>query len=728
MTVPSTARRAGPFTGSGALVSYPFTFKAFEKADLEVTVADTNSIESVLVLDSSVLVTLNVDQDATPGGAVQYASGGVAAALPLGYTLVITSEGLEYEQTADLPTGGNFSAVVVENALDRQMMLTQNLRDSISRVLQLSVTSPAGVDPTLPQPEAGSVIGWNPTADALQNFDPASFAGAVVFGTANADTFTGTGAQTAFTLSSNPGAQNNIRVAIGGVVQTPGTDYTWSAGTTLTFASAPANGVPILVQYMRVLPQGTIDAGSVLVDESADYADGSAGFLLVKNAGRPYNAYRALTKLQRADVRAYAYGVDTTSILSALLADAGIYEIDLPPGGWLTTGNLSIPNFKTLAGAGYGLSAGQAPTRILKRGNFDGITINAGSQLRNLSIEGDTGNGGDGVYLLSGRSRIENVSSFLHGQDGFKIGPKAVGGNANLWDLRGLISRSNVRHGMLLEHTGAALLPDAGAGILNGYEASFNGGDGLQVGSTIDNQLYGVVCQTNGGWGVRYKQYARGNFMPLAYTENNTLGDTTYESGADRNFLFGFRNGLVNDGIVNNGAENMIVGRQGSIEGIPLHRAAEAFLEMRIFELTTSGQWKFKKEATTRNLLLELGNTSSSGDVLITNTGGGAAGLRFVAGTASNDSALRGLKARINTTINFGLIAANSSADQTVTVTGADNTWSFLASPTHAIPAGVSWCAYWDSGASAVKVRCLNGTGAGVTVNGTFILTAFKNA
>lgn len=342
MTVPSTARRAGPFTGSGSLVSYPFTFKIFEKGDVQVTIADTNGIETVLTVDSTVLVTVNVDQDATPGGSVQYAVGGVPTALPLGYTLVITSEGLQYEQTADLPTGGNFSAIVVENALDRQMMLTQNLRDSIGRVLQLSATSPTSVDPTLPQPEAGSVIGWNPTATALQNFDPATFAGSVAFGTARADQFTGNGTQTAFTLAANPGALANLDVSISGVTQRPTTDYTWSAGTTLTFTTAPPNTAPILVRYMQALPQGTSDAASASYVGSGTGAvtqtvqDRLRGFMLVSDF-----------PVTPGGVIDSTVGV-TAAVAAAKLAGADLWW----PGFYLTTA--SIPDLHTVRHFGPG--------------------------------------------------------------------------------------------------------------------------------------------------------------------------------------------------------------------------------------------------------------------------------------------------------------------------------------------------------------------------------------
>ena len=53
--------------------------------------------------------------------------------------------------------------------------------------------------------------------------------------------FSGTGSQTAFTLSLNPGTAYALIVSVSGVVQKPGTDFTVS-GTTLTFTTAPPSG------------------------------------------------------------------------------------------------------------------------------------------------------------------------------------------------------------------------------------------------------------------------------------------------------------------------------------------------------------------------------------------------------------------------------------------------------------------------------------------------------
>lgn len=143
MTIPSTPRRAGPFVGTGALVSYAFNFKTFDKTEVAVVVADADGNENTLVVDSSVLVTLNPDQVALPGGSVQYAVSGVATALPSGYSLTVLSA-VEYKQSTQLPTGGNYRAEVVEQAMDALAVQIQQQQEVLSRTLVFSPTDAAG--------------------------------------------------------------------------------------------------------------------------------------------------------------------------------------------------------------------------------------------------------------------------------------------------------------------------------------------------------------------------------------------------------------------------------------------------------------------------------------------------------------------------------------------------------------------------------------------------------
>lgn len=254
MTVPSTPRRAGPYYGTGVLVAYPFTFKTFDKHDLRVVVADAGGVETDLVVDSSVLIALNADQNANPGGSLQYAVSGVAAALPAGYSLVILSA-LGYAQQADLPEGGSYRAAAVEQGLDALAIQIQQVIEQIYRTLTLSPLVGADVDATLPPPQADRLIGWNSAATRLQNMDPQTLATIVAYGTAKADIFTGDGVETEFTLSDNPGNLYNLDVSIDGASKLPNVDYFWDGGTKLTTASPVPNAEKMLARYMQGLPQ-----------------------------------------------------------------------------------------------------------------------------------------------------------------------------------------------------------------------------------------------------------------------------------------------------------------------------------------------------------------------------------------------------------------------------------------------------------------------------------------
>lgn len=252
MTVPSTTRKAGPYTGNGVQTVYPFSFKVFAATDIKVVQADLAGVETTL--SSGYTVSVNSDQVASPGGNVT-----MTTAPATGYKLSVLGN-LPYDQTLAIPGGGNFNPVAVENALDRIVEQLQQVAEAGSRALALPASATASG--TLPAPVANKLLGWDSLGAALQNIDATTLATIVAFGTANADIFTGTGAQTVFTLSANPGAQANLDVSVGGVTQYPGLDYTWSGGTTVTFAVAPPNGVKVLLRYFQGLPQGTTDSAA----------------------------------------------------------------------------------------------------------------------------------------------------------------------------------------------------------------------------------------------------------------------------------------------------------------------------------------------------------------------------------------------------------------------------------------------------------------------------------
>lgn len=250
MTTPSTERKAGPLLGTGAQTTWPFTFKVFAATDIAVTIADSLGVETALTYGVDYAVTLNANQETSPGGTVTYPISG--SPLPVGKRLVIVGN-LPYDQPLDLPSGGNFSPLALENQLDRLTMQIQQLREQMGRSLTVPVTS--GVSPSLPSPIASNIIGWNKNGDNLENYPLSELATTLAFATYRYDTFTGNGSTTQFTLSADPVTLGNLDVAVGGVTQTPGADYLLVNGV-LAFTSPPPLGATILARFGEGIVSG----------------------------------------------------------------------------------------------------------------------------------------------------------------------------------------------------------------------------------------------------------------------------------------------------------------------------------------------------------------------------------------------------------------------------------------------------------------------------------------
>jgi hypothetical protein len=141
MTVADTSRKAGPFDGNGVTTNFPFDFKVFAKTDVRVVRSDLIGVEADLVLDSDYTVNLNADQDATPGGTVGYAGPPI---LPAGWKLVILGSTPD-DQVTDITNVGRFNSDVIERTLDRTTIQIQQLKESITRTVQVPPTS--SIDP-----------------------------------------------------------------------------------------------------------------------------------------------------------------------------------------------------------------------------------------------------------------------------------------------------------------------------------------------------------------------------------------------------------------------------------------------------------------------------------------------------------------------------------------------------------------------------------------------------
>jgi len=136
MTIQSETRKTAIYSGNGSTTAFAFAFKVFLSTELLVVKATALGVESTISA-SDYTVTLNADQDSSPGGTVT-----LDTALPSGETMVITSE-VDYLQAVDLTNQGGFYPSVINDALDRLTILTQQLKTDVDRSAKLSLLSDA---------------------------------------------------------------------------------------------------------------------------------------------------------------------------------------------------------------------------------------------------------------------------------------------------------------------------------------------------------------------------------------------------------------------------------------------------------------------------------------------------------------------------------------------------------------------------------------------------------
>ena len=146
MTINSTTRKTNNLVGNGNTATYPFAFKVFTDADVVVKKLEVStSIETTLTLgaNNDYIVTLNDDQNSNPGGSITLKSGGNNQNLASGFQLVITSA-VQPLQGTDLTNQGGFFPEVINDALDKAIVLHQQQQDELDRSIKFSLTNTIG--------------------------------------------------------------------------------------------------------------------------------------------------------------------------------------------------------------------------------------------------------------------------------------------------------------------------------------------------------------------------------------------------------------------------------------------------------------------------------------------------------------------------------------------------------------------------------------------------------
>lgn len=136
MTVSFNTNKAGPYVGNDSTTSFSFTgIKVFDKDDIVVVKTTDAGVESTLTRGSDYTVTLNADQDASPGGSITYPLSGD----PLSTDEYLTIFRVIAErQEDDITNLGGFYPEIIENMADRSTMMAQQHHEKLNRTLRLS--------------------------------------------------------------------------------------------------------------------------------------------------------------------------------------------------------------------------------------------------------------------------------------------------------------------------------------------------------------------------------------------------------------------------------------------------------------------------------------------------------------------------------------------------------------------------------------------------------------
>jgi hypothetical protein len=212
------------------------------------------------------------------------------------------------------------------------------------------------------------------------------------------DTFSGTGSQTAFTMTVAPANTSSIIVAITGVLQDPST-YSVS-GTTLTFSAAPPSGTSnISVRYLGIPASGVTTTAYRTVTEFTA-TSGQTSFSVPSYTVGYIDVYRNGVMLGTADFTAttgttvvLATGATTgdlirtesfyvSSVLNAIPATAGAVAGSYLAGGAVTL-TTQVTGILPVANGGTGLSAGGpafsaylgGSTQSINSGSFTKVTF-----------------------------------------------------------------------------------------------------------------------------------------------------------------------------------------------------------------------------------------------------------------------------------------------------------------------------------------------------------------
>lgn len=292
MTISSTSRQAGPFTGNGVTVDFPFTFKVFAASDLQVTKTSTAGVETVLTLTTDYTVALNADQNANPGGTITYNT--------LANDEKLTAVGnIPQTQPTAITNGSGFFARIAENAYDRCVMLIQQMTNKVNRAITVPVSDDPSLNKQLPTApnRAGKVLFFDNLGNVTVGDD--DFAALAAAAEAAADA---------------------------------------AADSASDAAANAAIALAQLAAYQTLIAS-TDGPSHMGLDLTLNYAANTIGWG-VRTSGGSFNLWRLIPPSEWAAIANYTSTYDVTSIMTTALAT--YKDVWKPPGKYVLDPSVGV--------------------------------------------------------------------------------------------------------------------------------------------------------------------------------------------------------------------------------------------------------------------------------------------------------------------------------------------------------------------------------------------------
>jgi hypothetical protein len=397
---------------------------------------------------------------------------------------------------------------------------------------------------------------------------------------------------------------------------------------------------------------------------------------------------------------------DTNSLIAAhdaLPSRGG--KILIPTDGKLKiTSPITFTKMVILEGTSFSHLIGDSGSTILTSGSGELIFRGSSSGVRDLLIDGEVGNTGNGITMLCPRPWLNNVTVVNQGNNGIQIGSESETANVNSWFATNIHTKNNGKDGFYITNMSTSS-PDANAGVLIGLDTGVNVGNGLTAKNCFDNEYIGIHSESNTGYGIQLIN-SSSNALFKPYLEANTAGDFRSDASSKYNYVFGHRRNQNASNFIFDTPENFIMGRTTKDSTLFPYFNKLLGGKVTITNEAISGYWDVEEDGTNRDLTFTLRGTSSNANIkfvhgstgTITNIfdrltiGGGTTILKHLSATA---------------TVNGANIAANSILEKTITETGAVVGDTVTATPNGLPEAGLIWSAC-VSAADTVTLRIAN--------------------